>query len=308
MKNLKGLWLCGIVLLSAQQIFAQSFAETALLFSRTQPGGSARIQGMGGSQVALGGDYSSAYSNPAGLGMYNHSEFTFTPALNFTNTTADYLNGNTKDSKSTFGLPGLSIAFHNDAPKMKGLLSGTFAISFNRINDFNRNLTYSGNNKNNSIIDYFLEDATGDTPAQFQSSGALYNTPTELAYDTYLIGEATILDPSYSDKEYFTDISEGAAAFQEETIEQQGYQNQWNFSYGVNVGDKFFIGAGLGIASIRYTAKKVYTETFTDEPLSNMRLEENLDIRGPAFNGTLGVIFRPVDFIQVGMSATTPTS
>src|SRR3982750_530073 len=69
---------------------AQHLDDNALLFSRTVPGGSARIQGLGGAQTALGGDYSSALSNPAGLGMFNHSEFTFSPGINFQNVSADF--------------------------------------------------------------------------------------------------------------------------------------------------------------------------------------------------------------------------
>ena len=306
MKIIKGLLLGGIVMLFAQQMRAQSFTETALLFSRTQPGGSARIQSMGGSQVALGGDYSSAYSNPAGLGMYNRSEFAFTPAINFSNVSADYLNQNTMASKSTLNIPGLSLTFHNTDVKVKGLQSGTFSISYSRVNDFNRNLIYNGTNKDNSIIDYFMEDATGGTPDQFKKGGNLFNTPTELAYDNYLIGEKTILDPGNSNKEYFTDVS--GIPTQQEKIETRGAQNQWNFSYGANFNDKVFIGAGIGLASIRYKSNKIYTEDFTNEPLSDLSLGETLEIRGSGINATLGTIFRPVDFIQFGASATTPNA
>lgn len=306
MKIIKGLLLGGIVMLFAQQMRAQSFTETALLFSRTEPGGSARIQSMGGSQVALGGDYSSAYSNPAGLGMYNRSEFAFTPAINFSNVSADYLNQNTMASKSTLNIPGLSLSFHNTDVKVKGLQSGTFSISYSRVNDFNRNLIYNGTNKDNSIIDYFIEDATGGTPDQFKKGGNLFNTPTELAYDNYLIGEKAILDPGNSNKEYFTDVS--GIPTQQEKIETRGAQNQWNFSYGANFNDKVFIGAGIGLASIRYKSNKIYTEDFTNEPLSDLSLGETLEIRGSGINATLGTIFRPVDFIQFGASATTPTA
>ena len=66
------------------------FIEQALLFSRQNSGGSARIQGMGGAQVALGGDFSSALSNPAGLGMYNRNEFSITPAVSFNNARGNY--------------------------------------------------------------------------------------------------------------------------------------------------------------------------------------------------------------------------
>ena len=47
--------LSGLLWLIASTSFAQSYVESALLFSRTIPGGSARIQAMGGSQIALGG-------------------------------------------------------------------------------------------------------------------------------------------------------------------------------------------------------------------------------------------------------------
>ncbi|HEU5290319.1 MAG TPA: long-chain fatty acid transporter, partial [Cyclobacteriaceae bacterium] len=88
------LCLCAILVSAGFSGRAQGFVENALLFSRTKPGGSARIQAMGGAQIALGGDFSSALSNPAGLGMYNRSEITFSPGLNFYNTDAEHLGTN----------------------------------------------------------------------------------------------------------------------------------------------------------------------------------------------------------------------
>src|SRR5690349_20056358 len=85
-----GVTLAAILLSSSSVLLAQSYVESALLFSRTKPYGSARIQALGGSQVALGGDYSSSISNPAGLGMYNRSEVTLSTGLNFYNTESLY--------------------------------------------------------------------------------------------------------------------------------------------------------------------------------------------------------------------------
>ena len=44
-------------------------------------GGTARIRAMGGAATSLGGDLSSAYLNPAGLGFYNRSDFSITPVF-----------------------------------------------------------------------------------------------------------------------------------------------------------------------------------------------------------------------------------
>src|SRR5689334_11005278 len=81
--------------------FAQDFIDNALLFSRTRPGGSARIQALGGAQTSLGGDYSSGFSNPAGLGMFNRSEFTITPSVNFSKISSNYIPSTTDKDFAT---------------------------------------------------------------------------------------------------------------------------------------------------------------------------------------------------------------
>src|SRR5258706_3187514 len=154
MKNFAGLVLVGCALFNSFTTEAQTYAESAILFSRIRPGGSARIQAMGGTQVSLGGDYSSGYSNPAGLGMYNRSEITLTSGYNSAYTSSDYLGSSTGSTQSKVIVPGVSFVFHSD--KNNGaLLGGTFGITFNRINDFNRTFEYGGTNSQNSIIDYF---------------------------------------------------------------------------------------------------------------------------------------------------------
>jgi hypothetical protein len=305
MKIRKELWLVGFLMLSYATMEAQSFVETALLFSRNNPGGSARIQSLGGTQVALGGDYSSALSNPAGLGMYNRSEFTFSPAINFAKASSKYLSETTTDSKTTFHVPGFSMSFHTDYDKLVGFLGGTFTIGYSRINDFNRNVQYEGTNLNNSIIDYFLENASGRPTSQFNTNGALENTPTHLGFENYLIGDSTVIDINANPNAYFTDVL--GIPFQSETIQTKGAQNQWSFSYGANYNDKLFIGGGVGLTTLRYKSRKQYKEVFQNEPLFDLLLEENLEIRGSGINASIGAIFRPIDIVQIGISATSAT-
>lgn len=289
----------------AGSLRAQSFEETALLFSRTTPGGSARMQAMGGVQIGLGADYSSALSNPAGLGMYNRSELVFSPAFSQINTDAEYLGISSSDKNSRVTIPGLGLIFHNSFDKTRGILGGTFAIALSRTNDFNRNIDYQGTNSDNSIIDYFIEQATGDTEDQFDSNGPLFNTPTELGYNNFLIGPMTVIDPNGDPTQYFTDVL--GIPFQKETIQTRGGQSQWNFSYGANLNDRLFFGVGVGVTNLRYRSTKVYREEFENEPLFDLQLEEKLEIKGSGINATIGAIYRPVDFFQIGFSATTPT-
>jgi hypothetical protein len=315
------LWLIGFLLLLSDSIQAQSTSETALLFSRFNPGGSARIQGMGGVQTSLGGDYSSAFSNPAGLGMFNRSEISITPGFNTAKITSNYLENATTSSKTNLSIPGLGIVFQSDKEGRSGFLSGTFAITLNRVNNFNQAFSYEGTNNKNSIIDYFIEDATGLPPESFTNNGDYFNTPTGLAYNNYLIEDSTFLDPNASRTEYLSvmgtfpdnpnDIRE---VFQLEDVITEGAQNQWNFAYGANLSDKVFLGAAVGFSSLRFQTKKTYTESdFYFEldpdfnPLDNLILDEELHISGSGINGTIGLIVRPIDGVQVGISYATPT-
>ncbi len=305
-KRRKFFTLIGIVCLISSNGFAQSYVESALLFSRTVPGGSARIQGMGGTQIALGGDYSSGLSNPAGLGMYNRSEFTLSPGLSFYDTRAQYV-GTTEDAtRSSFNIPGLSLVFNMPLDK-NGFVGGSFGISLSRTNDFNRNTQYQGSD-GTSIIDYFIADAAGSTTAQFD--GFQFNTPTGLAYFNYLIGPSSILDPPGSDTEYFSDVL--TIPDQREEIETRGATNQWSLSYGANFKDILFVGGGIGISTLRYRSTKIYSEVFNNDVLMNdifndLRLDESLEVDGNGINATLGAIVRPVDFVQLGVSFTSPT-
>ena len=306
--------------------YAQDFIDNALLFSRQRPSGSARIQALGGTQVSLGGDYSSALSNPAGLGMYNRSEFTFSPGLTLNNFSSDYLGENTDASKSMFNIPGISLVYHHETGKEKGFLGGSFGISMTRTNDLNRKFRYRGTNSENSMVDYFIDDAYGIDPEsmlwrQNQDPGDNFTTLTALAYNNYLMedfidntGEyayRSVLSPLPAEPGFPAEIR---TVDQEELSESKGAQYQWSISYGANFGDKFFIGAGIGITSIKYKVSQYFTESnfrYSEDPnyvpIDNFMTTENYDIRGSGVNFTIGAVARPVDFLQVGASLVTPT-
>ena len=296
---------------SSAQVY--SYAEEALSISRIQAGGTARIRAMGGAQNAVGGDLSSAYYNPAGLGMYNRSDFALTPGISFAGSSADYLGTTTSASKSNFMVPNLGVAFHTGKDGTKGLWGGTFAINFNRTNDFNTTFSYKGTNSVNSIIDYFVNAANGRDSTQFQSGnstrpeGVNYNNPVGLAYNNYLIGPLSDFYAGGS-KIIYDSYVPYQDIVQDETIKTSGAQNQWSFSYGVNFSDKFFIGGGLGLTTLSYRTSTVYNETYTKDPLIKMQLQQNLELSGSGVNLTLGTIIRPIDNFQVGISMATPTS
>ncbi|MBS1950618.1 MAG: hypothetical protein OJF59_000809 [Cytophagales bacterium] len=311
MNKFFSLALIGFCVFTCHTSVAQSYAEESLIFSRIVPGGSARIQALGGAQTALGGDYSSAYSNPAGLGFYNKSEATLSLGNSFYNSSSNYLGQNTSGANSNFHVPGFSIVLHSDKNNGK-LISGNFAISFNRINNFNKTFNYTGTNTNNSMIDSFIQQSDGADPSQFSagnnstSPGALYYTLPWLGYQNYLFGPSSEINPNGDSTLYHTYVS--GIPLQKEKVQTSGAQNQWNIAYGLNFNDFFYVGGSLGIVSLNYQSAKKYTESFSSGPLNRFELDENLSVTGTGINATLGVIVKPKDFIQFGLSASSPTA
>lgn len=300
---------------------AQDFVSNALLFSRTGPAGSARILGVGGVNTALGGDYSSALSNPAGLGMYNRSEFTITPGLSIQNNTSTYFNRPTRVKKDVFHLPGLSFTFHHDSGHERGFLGGSFAVTMSRINHLNRDFQYAADNSEHSMLDYFVSDAQGLTPESMlwgsNGPGSNFFTLTALAYNNYLIVDNPIGGTQYG-SELAPWSDEVRTVFQKEINESTGAQTQWSISYGANFFDRLFVGAGLGLTSLRYKVRQIFDEsnfryTYLDgtpsgyDPIDYFMTDESYDITGSGFNFSLGAIYRPVNFLQFGVSLVTPT-
>jgi hypothetical protein len=310
MKKNVGLGLKGFFLLISINSFAQSYFDEALYFSRTNPGGSARIQALGGAQVAVGGDYNSAFSNPAGLGFFNKSEATFSLGTNFYNSSSNYFGQSTNDSKSNFNVPGFSVVLHSDKNQGK-LVSGNFAISLTRTNNFNQNFTYQGFNPQNSLIDHFIEESDGYGRTQFITyQPDFYINPYEyvkgVAYSNFLMGPLSETTLKGDTTTYQTKAQE-VPVFQHERVQTSGAQNQVNFAYGVNFNDRFYLGGAVGLPSFNYSAKSTYSETFTAGPLIGYDLTQDYSVKGSGINATIGAIMRPTDFVQFGLSVATPT-
>lgn len=292
---------------------AQDFVDNALLFSRTQPGGSARIQAIGGAQVSLGGDYSSALSNPAGLGMFNKSEATFSFAVTDAKTTSNFFGNSAEGGKTAFNIPGFSYVHRQDNAENK-FQGGAFAITLSRTNNFNSALNYEGDNSESSLVDYFLQDSQGRLPDDMLFGGYDFYSLTGLAYNNYLTqdfdnnGEITygsVLNPL---------PGEVRTVHQLEEIIRKGSQNQLSLSYGGNYDDTFFFGAGMGITTLRFEQNQIFQESnfryssdASYNPLDNYVAIESFDIQGSGVNFTFGGIYRPLDFLQVGISYVTPT-
>jgi len=299
-------FLCLVLLTSGTAVAQSGYFEDAYRFSKSSPSGSARIMSVGGTQWSLGGDVSNLSGNPAGLGFFRNSEVSLSLGYDLWSTDATYLDQNKSHSTSDFSLPNLSfVGATNKGLLEKGAFKGgAWGFSVQRIANFSNEFGYySDKLGSSSIIDYYLGDASGVPESQIENRGL-----TGLAYQTYQINPIVVDaagKPITNPRSYDSFVL--GLPFQDENVNQEGSASQINFGYGANFNHKLFVGASLGIRSIEFSSVKKYNEEFGNEPLINSSLLENLFINGTGVNLNLGLIYKPIDYVNLGFVLQTPT-
>jgi len=119
------------------------YAEQALMFSQQNYGSTARSKAMGNAFGAIGGDFSSLSINPAGIGIYLRSEVTGTlNIIGINSTESTYQNNITDDRNNNFGFRNFGYVMANPVQGGgSGLVSFNFGIGFNKLNNFNQNMS-----------------------------------------------------------------------------------------------------------------------------------------------------------------------
>jgi hypothetical protein len=317
MKFLKTLTVSAGLLLPFLPIKAQvvpgafSYHELGRTFSQWSHVGSARLMGAGGAQISLGGDISSALSNPAGLGFYNRSEISFTPSLSFVNADATYLGTLSRENSTQFNFDNIGVVFNSQKDELiPGSYKGhAFALSYSKVNDFNSIVSYRGSNTNNDILDYIVQDANFQDVAVDDLTSIPRN-----AYNAYLINEYYAVrenggETPFYERTFFTEYPTSEfPTEQSEVIETEGSQNLLSLAYGGNVSDRFYFGGGINIANIRYNVFKSYQELYPSGSIvERSNIFDELRTNGTGLGLTFGVIGRPANWVTLGLSVMTPT-
>ena len=294
-----------ILMLSSYSIIYAQTAEDALRFSRVFYSGTARFNGLSGAFGAVGADFSTLATNPAGIGLYNKSEMTFTLAPTVGNSSTTYNGSSATDNRVNFGIGNFGFIFNiNPYTKNKsGILKNVnVAIGFNRQNDFNNRVVIHGINMKNSMMQSYVNtmNATQIDPENVQASDPF---DLGLAYGTNLVVF------NNDTKKYYCDAAFGGV-IQDKTIDTYGSMNELDFGIAANLSDKLYIGLTLGVPSISYYENSSYKENRVKDTIPNfisMNYRYDLHTRGTGINLKFGLIYKPVDWLRVGASVHTPT-
>ena len=292
---------------------ALGYYSNANLFSKTYFGGSARMSAMAGAQTALGGDVSTMMKNPAGLGVYRSSEFSGSIGLKFNSTAATYYSPTettvSKNNKDNFNIPSFGVVFahSNDSDYGGDWKSEGFGMTFNRLANYNQRFSYEGRNDDNSFRDYLVDQYANNSVNDASFNNNKSNDLFSLAYDTYLLNK-------YDDKGLendnmpFYSFGEGEPIKQEEEVSISGGMNQWDFGYGANYKDKLYLGAAVGLLSVRRDIARTYKETTINEAeVNSVEWNQFENTYGYGVNLKIGSIYKMNDIVRLGASIETPS-
>jgi Outer membrane protein transport protein (OMPP1/FadL/TodX) len=289
-----------VVILASFQMQAQVFTE-ALRYSRLDFGGTARTVGVGGSMSALGTDFAVLSTNPAGLAAYRSSDFMFTPAFKFNSTTSTLegvANGDVNKNSVRLLIDNVGFVYASE-PLASNWTALNFGIGINKLADFNRKFNYEGVSQG-SIVDRFIEQSFGFLEDE------LYPFEEGLALETEAIF------PTNEPGVYGSDFSDAPEAiiFREESVKTTGAMNEFVVSGGANFKHKLLMGLTLGIPILNYTIQRTYSEENFDGTVPNfndLTFTEKITTSGAGVNLKVGIIYRPVQMLRVGLAYHTPT-
>jgi hypothetical protein len=253
---------------------------------------------MGGAMGAIGGDFSTLSTNPAGIGVYRSGEFTFSPSLNWNTTQSDFLGNKINQTRYGMRIGNIGYVVTNSTEKDKGLVSTSFGFGYNQLNNFNQQILMSGTNTTSSLLDNFT---------------SIYNNLSLETSDFYenLAEKVDLIPQDSAGTPYYNDFAAGGyGQLQQRKVRSSGYLGEYAFSMGANFSHKLYLGATFGIQRVRYEKSVEHTETdqahniyYTEQFVFN----EDLITRGYGLNLKLGAIIRPFDFLRLGAAFHIPT-
>lgn len=315
---------------------AQSMYD-ALNFSEYKYSGSARTMAMGNAFTALGGDPGSIGINPAGSAVARYSQVTITPGVVMSVNTSQGTDGGKwgfetamRNTSSSFALPNVGVMLNFDTHRERGVKNVSVGFVVNTTNFYRNGIFAKGLNHNTSFSGYLAASTTGINPGLI----------TESAYQDLQLGWNNILgylggataDLTVPDDHYYAGAAEnvyyrydnlgnviGADIRMEGEIGQSygnntsGYRDDYLINVGLNISDYVFIGANLGITSLRYRNEQFLNESSEDPSLfqtgfTTLKYNSFYRADGTGVYGKFGVIVTPFSGLRIGAAIQTPTS
>ena len=295
-----------VSLFAALSANAQETYENAKLAGEDL-NGTARYVGMGGAMEALGADISTIGSNPAGIGLFRHSNVSLSAGLLMQSDGKEFSNG--KKTNLSFDQIG---GVYTTRTGQKSFLN--FGFNYHKSKNFDYILNAAGSlNGSSQNKQSYLKGILGD-----ENNGGFYVGKNK---DGQNIGyvNATSTNVAYTwsqiDNLYWNSLipsSAGVYNYEKATgytldRAHTGYIGNYDFAVSGNLNDRVYLGLTFGMKDVNYKGYSEYRENFNNA--GGVLVRDERKVTGSGFDITAGVIVRPVaeSPFRIGAYVKSPT-
>ena len=296
-----------VSLFAALSANAQETYENAKLAGEDL-NGTARYVGMGGAMEALGADISTIGTNPAGIGLFRHSNVSISGGLLMQSDAKDFSNG--KKTNLSFDQIG---GVYSTRTGQKSFINFGFNYHKGKNFDYILNaanlLDGSSQNKQSYIKGMLANENSGGffvgKDKNGQNVGYVDATSPNVAYTwsqiDYLYWNKLIPDKNTGRLNY-----ESASGYNLARA-NTGYIGNYDFAVSGNFNDRVYLGLTFGMKDVNYKGYSEYRENFSNA--GGVLVRDERKITGSGFDITAGVIVRPVaeSPFRIGAYVKTPT-
>ena len=289
--------------------------EDAIRYSWLVQSGNARTIGIGGAIGSLGGDLNATFVNPAGIGFYRTGEFSFSPSFSFNNLKTSFRgsSNNAKQNNFSFGTTGIVFGIGDRYEDGNDDLTKTGSIAFTQKANFNNTIYYKGLNNYSSFSEQFAEEFVRSKLSIRDALNSQSSVPFTAApaLFTYLIDTVRVngILKVKAAPEYI--LATGQAIQQEFTKKTSGGMYELAGSYAINDGKKWLAGLSVGIPIVNFESNTTVTENDTSNRTNNyfksFTYNDTYKTTGAGVNAKIGVIYRPKEYIRLGLAVHTPS-
>lgn len=296
-----------VSLFAALSANAQETYENAKLAGEDL-NGTARYVGMGGAMEALGADISTIGSNPAGIGLFRHSNVSLSASLLMQSDGKEFSNG--KKTNLSFDQIG---GVYTTRTGQKSFLN--FGFNYHKSKNFDYILNAAGSlNGSSQNKQSYIKGMLAN-----ENSGGFFVRKDKNGKNVGYVDASPLSNVAYTwsqiDYLYWNSLipgSNGLYNYEKATgytldRAHTGYIGNYDFAVSGNLNDRVYLGLTFGMKDVNYKGYSEYRENLNNA--GGVLVRDERKVTGSGFDITAGVIVRPVaeSPFRIGAYVKSPT-
>jgi hypothetical protein len=178
--------------------------------------------------------------------------------------------------------------------------------------NYNSNLRFQGANNQSSWSEQYVEQLSRDRASVVQAEQN-YILGSSLAFWTFLVDTLSDGAGNVTGYQSLVPLSSTGSQFinQVNQVETRGGEHEIALAFASNHDDKLYLGASVNFPIYNFQRDQVYREEDASTDINNdfayFEYTESMSTKGFGVNAKLGLIFKPVEKIRLGLAFHTPT-